>query len=140
MLKQIGPYVSIITTEYMSHVSLILLVPCLNIYLHPLYVLKISLTSRQPHPLYVLTLGLATRPPCSLDVLTIGLSTRPPHPLYLLTIDLTTRPSSLCRYYRLSQDTTAALCMSSSFKNEVIRPLRNANRFNQETITHALCD
>jgi hypothetical protein len=97
----------------MPHVSLILLGPRLNIYSHPLYVLKINLISRQPHPLHVLTIGLPTRPKH--------------HPL--------------CRYYKLSHDTTFALCMCSSFKNEVTSlSLCNENRLNHETITYALCD
>ena len=100
-------------TEYMPHVSPILLGPCLSIYPRPLCVLKINLVSRQPHPIYVLTIGLTTRP----------------------------KHHSLCRYYKLNHDTTAALCICSSFKNEVTRlPLRNDNRFNHETITYALCD
>jgi biotin operon repressor len=37
MLKQNGLYVNIITTEYMSHVNLILFVPCLNIYIYTLF-------------------------------------------------------------------------------------------------------
>ena len=81
MLKQIGHYVNIIRTEYMLHTSLILLVPCLNIYPHPLDVLKIKLTSRQPHPLYANTIGLTLRPPHSLYVMTICLITTTPHPL-----------------------------------------------------------
>ena len=109
MLKQIGLYVDIIRTEYMPHVSLILLVPCLNIYLYPLYVLKINVTSRHPHPLCVLKIN--------------NLVSRQPHPLDVLTIDLTTRPKhhSLCRYYKLNHDTTAALCMCSSFKTRKLQ-------------------
>jgi len=92
MLKQLGLYVNIIRTDYLAQVSLILLVPCLNIYPHPLYELKINLTSRQPHPLYVLILGLTTRPSHPLSVMTISLTMRPPHLLYVLTISLITRP------------------------------------------------
>lgn len=85
-LIQIVLYVNIIMTKYMPHVSHILLVPCLNIYPHPLYELKIYLTLRQPHPLCVLTLCLTRRPPHLLNAMTIGLTMRPAHPLYELAI------------------------------------------------------
>jgi len=92
MLKQIGLYVNIITSKYMLHVSLILLVPCLNIYLHPLYKIIMGLTSRQPHPLYVPTIGLTMILSHPLYVMTIG-STSRQHPLYVKTIGLTMRLS-----------------------------------------------
>ena len=123
MLKHIGLYVNIITSDYMPHVSLILLIP------HHLYVdnkLNLEtttpvlcnynrcnlettttalyndnmLTTRIPNPIYAMTIIVFTRPPHPLYVMTICSSTKPPHLLYVMTIDYPRDHHTGCMYWQ----------------------------------------